>query len=125
MISFLAAAAGCSAKEPEIHFVLRNDLRGKFGVTEDKASGSGWINNNGTLVLELLNGSAARMTTLGPLRHWHRFTAEYEDGRNLTKYEAADGKDHSTEPQCYPLRTDSDGATWYFVGTLAELKAAH
>ena len=115
--------SGCRAEDetaPRVVFLLPDNYLGAFKVSES-SSGKATKESAKEYVIEIPTNGRVALEDVGILREWHRLSAKYKSGNSI-----ADGDFDSQGGgvRFFSLWTESNGNTFYFVGTLEDFEKA-
>jgi hypothetical protein len=113
----LMGMISCSREDAQVvdvEFILPKSYLGAFKVIEDKKEGIEALPINNKLSLKVPVNGILRVKNLKPIREWHKPSARYSKG-GLIPFGIAD-MDDKKDVCFFNLWTESNGATYYFIG---------
>lgn len=113
---------GClESNKYTVHFVLPDGYRGAFKIIEDADNRANPVTiSDDVVTVSVPFDGIVKVTDVGFLTKWHSQKATYSNGRSLPSGMAVSPE--SDVVAFHSLWTDSEGTSYYFVGTPQELE---
>jgi hypothetical protein len=105
-----------SRNENRIYVVVPNGFTGAFVIKEDSKADEATRTERGCQI-NIPPTAVCAVKSTAMFFKWHKLTAAYGDGYDLTKYRNGANAVSPLEVQCWEMWNERNSTIWFFVGT--------